>query len=94
MVDNETTEGPLLLPAIEGGDYGHGQEGVGSGPTMDDGLPNLQAHYDPFQKIAKLERELAISRALVEEYKAKVEQLEEDLEAHKNMVSPLSGKPS
>jgi hypothetical protein len=26
MVDNETTEGLLLLPAIEGGDYDQGQE--------------------------------------------------------------------
>jgi hypothetical protein len=39
MVDNETMEGPLLLPTIKGGDYGQGQEGEGSGPTMDKGLP-------------------------------------------------------
>jgi hypothetical protein len=57
MVDNETMEGPLLLPALVGGGggYSQGQEGEGSRPTMDEGLPNTQAHYDPFQKIAKLE---------------------------------------
>jgi hypothetical protein len=38
---------------------------------MDEGLPNTEAQYDPFQKIAELEQELATSRALMEEYKAK-----------------------
>jgi hypothetical protein len=52
MVDNENTEGPLLLPAIEGGDYRHGQKGEGNGPTMDKDLPNTKAHFGPFQKIA------------------------------------------
>jgi hypothetical protein len=67
MVDNAYTEGPLLLPAIEGRDYGHGQEEEGSGPTMDEGLPNMDAHFYHFQKIAELERDLATSRVLVEE---------------------------
>jgi hypothetical protein len=58
---------------------------------MAEGFPNTEAQYDPFQKIAKLQQELVISRALVEEYKAKVEWLEEDLKAQKNVVSRLSG---
>ena len=43
MVANETTEESLLLHATKGGDYGHGEEGEGSGPTMDEGLPNIDA---------------------------------------------------
>jgi hypothetical protein len=45
MVDNDNTEGPLFLPTIEGGDYGH--KGEGSGPTMDEGMPNVEAHFVP-----------------------------------------------
>jgi hypothetical protein len=77
MVDNDNTEGPLFLPTIEGGDYGH--KGEGSGPTMDEGMPNVEAHFVPIQKISKLEQELEASRTLVEEYKAKVGQLKYDL---------------
>jgi hypothetical protein len=58
---------------------------------MDEGLLNMEAQYDPFQKIIELEQELATLGVLVKKYKAKVEQLEEDLEAQKNMVSRLSG---
>jgi hypothetical protein len=36
---------------------------------------------------------LAASRALVEDYKAKVEQLKKDLEVEKNVVTALCGKP-
>jgi hypothetical protein len=57
---------------------------------MDEGLLNMEAQYDPFQKIIELEQELATLGVLVKKYKAKVEQLEEDLEAQKNMVSRLS----
>jgi hypothetical protein len=91
MVDNESMEGPLLLATVEGGDDGQWKEGEGSGPTMDEGLPNMEVQYDLFQKIAELKRELATSRAFVEEYKAKVERLKEDLKAQKSMVSRLSG---
>jgi hypothetical protein len=58
---------------------------------MDNGLPNTEAQCDLFQKIPKLEQELATSKAIVEEYKAKVERLEEDLEVQKNVVSRLRG---
>jgi hypothetical protein len=43
MVANETTEEPLLLEATEGEDYGHGEEGEGSGSTMDEGFPDMEA---------------------------------------------------
>jgi hypothetical protein len=43
MVANETTEEPLLLEATKGEDYGHGQEGEGSGPTMDEGFLDIEA---------------------------------------------------
>jgi hypothetical protein len=70
MVDNDNTEGAVLLLAIIGGDYGH--EGEGNGSTMNEGMPNMEAHFNPFEKINILEQELTTSRALVEEYKAKV----------------------
>jgi hypothetical protein len=90
MVDNDNTKKPYLLPAIEGGEYGYRKEG--SGPTMDEGMPNMKADFDPFQKINGLEQELAASRALVEKYKAKVEQLEHDLKEEKNIVFTLCGE--
>jgi hypothetical protein len=93
MVSNETTEEPLLLEATKGEDYGHGEEGESSGPTMDEGFPDMEAPCNPFEKIAELEQELATSKALVEEYKLKNQELEEELVAHKNMVSHLSGNP-
>jgi hypothetical protein len=43
MVANETIEEPLLLQATEEEDYGHGEEGEGSGPTMDEGFLNMEA---------------------------------------------------
>jgi hypothetical protein len=43
MVANETTEEPLLLEVTEGEDYGHGGEEEGSGPTMDEGFPDMEA---------------------------------------------------
>jgi hypothetical protein len=43
MVANETTEEPLLLEATEGEDYGYGEEGEGSGSTMDEGFPDMEA---------------------------------------------------
>jgi hypothetical protein len=88
MVANEPTEEPLLLQAIEEGDHGQGEEGEGSGPTMDEGFPDMEVPCNPFEKIAQLEQELATSKALVEEYK-----LKEELVAQKNMVSCLSGNP-
>jgi hypothetical protein len=91
MVANEPTEEPLLLQAIEGGDHGHGEEGEGSGPTMDEGFPDMEDPCNPFEKIVELEQELATSKALVEEYKLKNQELEEELVAQKNMVSHLSG---
>jgi hypothetical protein len=93
MVANEPIEEPLLLQAIEGGDHGHGEEGEGSGPTMDEGFPDMDVPCNPFEKIAELEQELATSKALVEEYKSKNQELEEELMAQKNMVSRLSGNP-
>jgi hypothetical protein len=59
---------------------------------MDEGMPNMEAHFDLFVKITKLEQELAASRALVEKYKAKVEQLEHDLQKEKNIVPTLCGQ--
>jgi hypothetical protein len=93
MVANETIEEPLLLQATEEEDYGHGEEGEGSGPTMDEGFLNMEAQYNPFEKIVELEQELATLKVLMELYKLKVEQLEEELVAHKNMVSHRSGNP-
>jgi hypothetical protein len=90
---HQAIEEPLLHQAIEGGDHGHGEEGEGSGPTMDEGFPDMEVPWNPFDKIAELEQELAISKALVEEYKLKNQELEEELVAHKNMVSRLSGNP-
>jgi hypothetical protein len=43
MVSNETTKEPLLLQATKRENYGHGEEGEGSGPTMDEGFPNMEA---------------------------------------------------
>jgi hypothetical protein len=43
MVAHETTEEPLLFLATKGGDYGNGEEREGSGPTMDEGLLNVDA---------------------------------------------------
>jgi hypothetical protein len=93
MVANEPTEKPLLLQAIEEGDYGHGEEGEDSGPTMDEGFPDMEVPCNPFEKIAELEQELVTSKALVEEYKLKNQELEVELVAQKNMVSRLSGNP-
>jgi hypothetical protein len=76
-----------------GGDHGHGEEGEGSGPTMDEGFPDMEVPWNPFDKIKELEQELATSKALVEEYKLKNQELEEKLVAQKNMVSRLSGNP-
>jgi hypothetical protein len=90
MVGNEDMEGANLFPTIEGGDYGHKEDG--NGPTMDEGMPNIDAFIDPFGKISKLEAELAASRALVEEYKAKIEQLEHDLQKQQNIVVTLCGQ--
>jgi hypothetical protein len=93
MVANEPIEEPLPHQAIEGGDHGHGEEEEGSGPTMDEGFPDMEVPWNPFDKIAELEQELATSKALVEEYKLKNQELEEELVAHKDMVSRLSGNP-
>jgi hypothetical protein len=93
MVANEPIEEPLLLQAIEGGDHGHREEGEGSGPTMDEGFPDMEVPWNPFDKIVELEQELATSKALVEEYKLKNQELEEEPVAQKNMVSRLSGNP-
>jgi hypothetical protein len=64
------------------------------GRIVDEGFPDMEAQCNPFEKIAELEQELATSKALVEEYKLKNQQLEEELMAHKNMVSRLSGNPN
>jgi hypothetical protein len=90
---HQAIEEPLLHQAIEGGDHGHGEEEEGSGPTMDEGFPDMEVPWNPFDKIAELEQELATSKALVEEYKLKNQELEEELVAQKNMVSRLSGNP-
>jgi hypothetical protein len=71
MVANEPTKEPLLLQAIKGGDHGHGEEGEGSGPTMDEGFSDMEVPCNPFEKIVELEQELATSKALVEKYKLK-----------------------
>jgi hypothetical protein len=89
MVDNDNMEDPCLLPTIDGGDYG--QEEEGSGYTKKEGMPNVEAFIDPFGKIIELEDELASSRALVEEYKAKIEKLEHDLMVQENIVKALCG---
>ena len=77
-----------------GGDHGHGEEGEGSGSTMDEGIPDMDIPCNPFEKIAELEQELATSKALIEEYKLKNQELEEELVAQKNMVLHLSGNPN
>jgi hypothetical protein len=74
MVDNENVEVPYFFLAIEEVEFGYKEEDSGS--TMDEGMPSTEAPMDPFQQIMKLEAELAASKALVEEYKAKVAKLE------------------
>ena len=60
---------------------------------MDEGFLNMEAQCNPFEKITELEQELATLKAFGELYKLKVEQLEEEFVAYKNMVSHLSGNP-
>lgn len=84
MVNNDTTKSLLPLPPNEGGDYQKEQDVGSSGPAMGEALPNTEAHFDRFQKIAKLEEDLVSTRALMEDFKAKVEQLQAKLEAQKN----------
>jgi hypothetical protein len=83
MVNNDTTESLLPLPPNEGGDYRKQQDIESRGPAMGKALPNTKAHFDPFQRIAKLEEDLASTKALMEDFKAKVEQLQAELEAQK-----------
>jgi hypothetical protein len=73
------------------GDYREEQDVESSGPAMGEALPNIEAHFDPFQRIAKLEEDLASTKALMEDFKATVEQLQAELEAQKNIVATLSG---
>ena len=54
----------------------------------------MEVQCNLFEKIVELEQELATLKALVEEYKLKNQQLEEELVAHKNMVSRLSSNPN
>jgi hypothetical protein len=91
MVNNDTTESLLPLPPNEGGDFRKEQDVESSRPAMGKALPNTEAHFDPFQRIAKLEEDLASTRALMEDFKAKVEQLQAELEAQKKIVATLSG---
>ena len=58
---------------------------------MGEALPNMEAHFDHFQRIAKLEEDMASIRALMEDFKAKVEQLQTELEAQKKIGATLSG---
>jgi hypothetical protein len=81
MVNNDTTESLLLLPPNEG--LRKEQDVKSNGPAMGKALPNTKAHFDPFQRITKLEEDLASTKALMEEFKAKVEQLQVELEAQK-----------
>jgi hypothetical protein len=52
MVDNDNMEGPYLLPIVKKGDHVYKREGIG--PTMDEGIPNIEAPIDPFGKNSKL----------------------------------------
>jgi hypothetical protein len=54
MVDNDNTEGALFLPAIEGIHYQH--DGEDSGSTTDEGMPDMEAHINPFEMIKELEQ--------------------------------------
>jgi uncharacterized coiled-coil protein SlyX len=58
---------------------------------MGEALPNTEAHFDPFQRITKLEEDLAFTKALMEDFKATVERLQVELEAQKKIVATLSG---
>jgi hypothetical protein len=89
MVNNDTTESLLLLPPNEG--PRKEQDVESSGPAMGEALPNTEAHFDPFQRITKLEEDLASTKAFMEDFKAKVEQLQVELEAQKKIVATLSG---
>jgi hypothetical protein len=70
IVNNDTTESLLSLPPNERGDYQKEQDVESNGPAMGEALPNTEALFDPFQRIAKLEEDLASTR---EDFKAKFE---------------------
>jgi hypothetical protein len=89
MVNNDTAETMLLLPPNEG--PRKEQDVESSGPAMGEALPNMEAHFDPFQRITNLEEDLASTKALMEDFKAKVEQLQVELEAQKEIVATLRG---
>src|SRR5579875_3438125 len=97
----------FLTKQARGGNQGHWEEGEGSGPTMDEGIPNMEIPYNPFEEIGKLQQELATLKAIIEEKNLeiqrkdlkiqrkdlKVQELEEELMAQKYTVSRLSGTP-
>ena len=87
MVDNDKEEVPYLLPAIEGEDYGY--EGEGSRSTMNEVMSSTEAPMDPFQHIKELEVELAASKALVQDYRAKIEKLELDNLEKGNIINVI-----
>jgi hypothetical protein len=54
-------------------------------------IPNMEAPIIPFGRIIKLKAKLAASRALVEDYKAKIEKLELDNMVKQNIINALCG---
>jgi hypothetical protein len=64
MVANEPIEEPLLLQAIEGGDHGHGEEGEGSGPTMDEGSPTWRSLGIPLTRLRNWNKNWQLQRPL------------------------------
>jgi hypothetical protein len=92
MLDNDLIQEPLPLQAIEGEVEGRWEEGEGSGPTMDEGIPTMEIPtYNPYEEVGKLKALLEEKDLEIRKKDLKIQQLEDELMSQKNMVSQLSG---
>ena len=93
MLDNEPIEEPLPHQASEEGDQGHCEEGEGSGPTMDEGIPDMETPYNPYEEVGKLKAIIEEKDLEIRKRDLKIKELEDELQVQKDMVSRLSGNP-
>jgi hypothetical protein len=56
---------------------------------MDESMPNTKAPIDPFGMIMELHAELVATKALVEEYKAKIAKVELENMEKQNIMNAL-----